>query len=100
MGANTRGLGKSSSAVTLALSPRRGRCVVVDGDAHALAAKEQPKDAEFPVLESVDVGMRMGIEVEQWAGGDEGLAAALAAGEEKGNVGDLLGDGVDSAIDP
>jgi hypothetical protein len=72
----------------------------IDGDAHGFAAKEEPKDAEFPVLEGVDTGMRMRIEVEQRAGGDEGFAAAFAAGEEERNVGDLLGDGVDGAIDP
>ena len=42
-----------------------------NGDAHAFAAEEEPKDAEFPVLESIDARVGMGIEIEQRAGSDE-----------------------------
>ena len=74
--------------------------VLKDGDADAFAAEEEPEDAEFPVLEGVEARVGMGIEVQQWTGGDKGFAAALAAGEEKRDIGDLFSDGVDGAIDP
>ena len=51
-------------------------------------------------MKGVDVRVRMRVEIEQRAGGDEGFAAALTAGEDEGDAGDLLGDGVDGAIDP
>jgi hypothetical protein len=74
--------------------------VVVDGDADAFAAQEEPEDAEFPILESVEAGVGMGIEIEQRTGGDEGLAAAFTAGEEERDIGDLFSDGADGAVDP
>lgn len=42
----------------------------------------------------------MGVEIEKGAGSDQGFTAALAARKKKGNAGDLLGDGIDGAIDP
>jgi hypothetical protein len=72
----------------------------VDGDADAFATEHEPHDAEFPVLEPVDLGVRSGIEVEERTGSDEVFATAFAVGEEEWDVGDLFGDDVDSAIDP
>ena len=54
----------------------------------------------FPVLETIDGAMRPVIEIDEGTGGDEVFAAALAGGEEKGDIGDLLGEHVDGAIDP
>ena len=76
------------------------KIVGVDGDAEAFAAEEEPKDAEFPVLEAVDLGVRTVVEIHEGAGGDQSFFAALAPGQDKGDVGDLLSDGVDGAIDP
>ena len=59
-----------------------------DRDAEALAAEHEPDDAEFPVLEAVDLGVRAGVEVNEGAGGDEVLAGAVADGEAEGDVGD------------
>ncbi len=77
-----------------------GQGIFVDWDSEALAAEHEPHDAEFPVLEAIDVRMGAGVEVMQRAAGDEGLATALAGGEEERDVGDLLGEDIDSAIDP
>jgi len=40
------------------------------------------------------------VKIEQGAGRDEVFASAFAAGKEEWNVGDLLGECVDGAIDP
>jgi hypothetical protein len=44
--------------------------------------------------------VRTVVEVHEGTGGDEVFAATFAGGEEEGDVGDLLGQGVDGAIDP
>jgi hypothetical protein len=44
--------------------------------------------------------MRAVVEVDEGTGGDEGFAPALAAREDEGDVGDLLGEYVDGAVDP
>jgi hypothetical protein len=48
-----------------------------DRDAEAFAAEHEPDDAEFPVLETVQVLVWMLVEVEQRAVGDEGFASAF-----------------------
>ena len=63
----------------------------------ALAAEQQPQNAEFPVLEAVDVRMGLIIEVMEGAGGNEVFAAAFAAAEQEGNVGDLFGEDEEGA---
>ena len=55
---------------------------------------------QFPILEAIDVGMRAIIEIEERAGGDEVFATALAGGEKERDIGDLLGEDIDGAIDP
>ena len=76
------------------------RIVGVDGDAEALATEEEPEDAEFPVVETIYVGVGLVVEIVEGAGGDEVFAAAFAAGKQKRQIGDLLGQNVDGAIDP
>ena len=78
----------------------RGRRRAENRDADALAAEHEPDDAEFPVLEAVDVGVGPGVEIQEGPGGDEVFATALAAREEKGDIGDLLGEDVDGAVNP
>src|ERR1041384_3217023 len=78
----------------------RTGAIVVNGDAEALAAEHEPDDAELPVLEAVYLRVRAGVEIGQWAGGDEVFATAGAAGKEEGDIGDLLGEDVDGAINP
>src|SRR5207249_11437464 len=63
-------------------------------------SEHEPEDAEFPVLEAVDLGVGAVVEIGEGGGGDEAFAAAFASGEEEGDVGDLLGKDVDGAIDP
>ena len=72
----------------------------MDRDAEAFAAEHQPDDAELPILEAVQVRVRVGVEINQWAGGDEGFAATVAGREKEGDVGDLLGERVDGAVNP
>jgi hypothetical protein len=55
------------------------------GDAKAFASKHEPEDAQFPILEAVYGWMGPSIKIEQWAGGDEGFASALAAREDEGD---------------
>src|SRR6266404_5843030 len=74
--------------------------VLEDGDAHAFAAKHEPDDAEFPILEPVDLGMGPGVEIQEGAAGDQLLPAPVATGEEERDVGDLLGQNVDGAVNP
>ena len=74
--------------------------IAEDRNAHALAAEHEPEDTEFPVLEAIDVGVRAVIEIEERAGGDEVFATALAGGEEERDMGELLGQDIDGAIDP
>ena len=76
------------------------RCILVNRDAEGFAAEEEPEDAEFPVLEAVDLRMGAVVEVVERAGGDEIFPAAFTAGEEERDVGDLLGDDIDGAIHP
>ena len=42
----------------------------INRNAHALAAEHEPEDAEFPILETVDVRVRVGVEIEERARGD------------------------------
>src|SRR5262245_28205053 len=72
----------------------------VDRDAEAFAAEHEPDDAEFPVLETVEVWMGAIVKVQERAAGDKGFASALAGGEQEGDIGDLLGQDIDSAIYP
>jgi hypothetical protein len=46
------------------------------------------------------VGVRTIVEIVQGAAGDQVFPAALAAGEQKREVGDLLGQYINGAIDP
>src|SRR5713101_4149432 len=71
-----------------------------DGDAEALATEHEPDDAQLPILEAVYVRVRMVVKVHQRTGGNQGFAPAVAGGEEERNVGDLLGQDVDGAINP
>src|SRR3954468_10934697 len=85
-----------NSALTPALSPRRG-CpnggrgrrrgrgrgrVRVDRNAEAFATEHEPDDAEFPVLEAVEVWVRVGVQVKERARGDEVFATAFAVRKE------------------
>ena len=51
--------------------------VGIDGDAEAFAAEHEPDDAELPVLEAIDLRVRVVVEVQQRTGGDEGFAPAI-----------------------
>jgi len=51
-------------------------------------------------LEAVEAWVRTVVEVDEWAGGDEGFTAAFAAGEEEWGVGDLFGENVYAAVSP
>src|SRR5690242_15732196 len=44
--------------------------------------------------------MRAFVEINERTRRDEVLATALAVGEQEGNIGDLLGQDVDGAVDP
>jgi hypothetical protein len=88
---------------TLTLDPSPigwARGIIINRDADGFAAEHEPEDAEFPVLEAVDVGMGLVVEIAERAGGDEVFASAFAAREKEGNVGNLFGENVDGAIDP
>jgi len=74
--------------------------VAVHRDAEALAAEHEPHDAQFPVLEPVYLRVWTGVEIQQRAGGDEVFATARAGGEEERDVGDLIGQDVDGAVNP
>jgi len=74
--------------------------MLVDGEAKALAAEEEPEDAEFPVLEPGETGVGAIIEIDERAGGNEVFAAAFTGGKEEGDIGDLLGDGIHGAVNP
>jgi len=76
------------------------RIIGINRDAHALAAEHEPEDSEFPVLETVDVRMRMGVKIEERTGSDQVFAATLAGGEEERNVGNLFSQDIDGAINP
>jgi hypothetical protein len=100
MGEGGRGVVVWDSTKVAIKAATKGWRVVVDRDADALAAEHEPDDAEFPILEAGDEGMRLVVEIMQWAGGDEVLAAPLARGKEERDAGDLLGQDVDGTVDP
>jgi hypothetical protein len=77
-----------------------GGAVVVDGDAETFAAEHEPHDAELPILEAIDLWMGLVVEAEKRAGSEQVFAATFAGGEEEGDVGNLLGQDIDGAIDP
>src|SRR6266567_9347690 len=66
--------------------------LVVDWDAEAFAAEQQPEDAEFPVFKTIYVGMGLIVEIVERTGGDEIFAAAFAARKQERDVGDLFGE--------
>jgi len=76
------------------------RVIGINWNAHALAAEHEPEDAEFPILETVDVRVRIGVEIEERTGGDQAFPAPLAGREEERDIGDLFGQDVDGAINP
>src|SRR3954469_896756 len=73
---------------------------VVNGNAKALAAEHEPDDAEFPILETVQVRMRTSVKFRQWPGGDQVFPAAIASREKERDVGNLFGEDIDGAVHP
>src|SRR5258708_4094347 len=69
-------------------------------DKEAFAAEHEPDDAQLPILETVHMRVRMRIEIQQGAGGDEVFTTALAVREQEGDVGHLFCQDVDGAVDP
>src|SRR5579859_99100 len=72
----------------------------MDGNAEAFAAEHEPDDAEFPILETVDVRVWVVVKIGEWAGGDDLFSVGCGGGKAERDVGDLFGDSVDGAIDP
>jgi hypothetical protein len=111
MGRNVTGGRGRNSALTPALSPGRGcpnggrgrrgrRGGFVYGNAKTLAAEKEPEDAEFPILETVDVRMRLIVELVKRSGRDQMFASAFAARKEEWDIGDLFGEYAGGAIEP
>src|SRR6266478_2990498 len=76
------------------------RIVGIDRDAEALAAEHEPDNAEFPILEPIEVGVGPVVKLNERTARDESLASALAGGDQERDVGDLLGERVDCAVNP
>ena len=74
--------------------------VGIDWDAEAFAAEHEPDNAEFPILEPIEVGVGAVIELNERAARDQSLAPALAGGEQERDVSDLLGKRVDGTVNP
>src|SRR5207249_922444 len=72
----------------------------IDRDAEAFAAEHEPDDAEFPVLEPIYLWVRVAVEVQERAGGNESFATTITGGEKEWNVRDLLGEGAYGAVNP
>jgi len=87
-------------------TPVRGRMglrtvrVAVDRDAKAFAAQQQPQHPQFPVLEPVNLRMRLIVEVHQRARRNQVLTPAFAGRKKERRVRDLLGDTVNRPIHP
>ena len=74
--------------------------VFVDGDAEAFAAEHEPDDAHLPILETVHAGMWPVVKIRERSGCNQSLPATVAGREKERDVGDLLGQDVDGAVNP
>src|SRR5690348_11916681 len=61
--------------------------VAMDGNAEAFATEHEPDDAEFPILETVDVRVRVVVKIGEWAGGDDLFSVGCGGGKAEWDVG-------------
>jgi hypothetical protein len=55
---------KDQNVFQFRVSSSKGGTIVINGDAEAFAAEQKPENAEFPILEAIDVRMGLIVKIE------------------------------------